>query len=135
MLIGQQAAKESMQQTSYVKQMRFWKGLPFPVESIKEALEELNLDDGRIGCELGLEERLGISYDDFTRLRSSLPKAEFKNAAEVFWKLRAIKSSAEIECLKKACDVTASAYEKTFWRYKGRYESRRRETIGFSTRT
>jgi Xaa-Pro aminopeptidase len=114
MLIGQHGAKESMEKTSNIKKIKFWSSLPFTIEIVKEALEELNLADGRIGCELGLEERLGISYNDFISLQRDLPKAEFVDASELFLNLRVIKSQAEIKCIRRACEVTSKAYEKTF---------------------
>lgn len=113
-LIGQLSVKQNMMKTSWIKNIKTWIGMPFTIETVKESLEELDLTDGRIGCELGLEDRLGISYNDFMSLKKSLPKADFVDGSEVFWRLRVIKSKAEIECIRETCKVTSKAYEKTF---------------------
>lgn len=114
MLIGQLSYNEVMIRTSWIQNIKPWMSMPFTVEVVKESLEELDLADGKIGCELGLEDRLGISFNNFMSLKKSLPKADFIDGSEVFWRLRVIKSEAEIECIREACRVTGKAYEKTF---------------------
>lgn len=114
MLIGQSGAKYAMEKTSNIKKLKLWSSLPFGFDVIKEALVELKLAKARIGCELGLEERLGVSYNDFVNLQRSLPSANFVDASDVFSNLRIVKTQAEIECIKTACKATSAAYEKTF---------------------
>lgn len=114
MLIGQSGAKDAMEKTSSIKRTKFWSSLPFGFEVIREALVELKLEKARIGCELGLEERLGVSYNDFMNLQKSLSAANFIDASDVFSNLRIVKTRAEIECIKATCKATSTAYKKTF---------------------
>lgn len=85
-----------------------------PVETIAATARALGLGEGRIGAELGYEQRLGVSYLDFQRLQAALPKATFVDAAEAIWSLRMRKSPAEIACLRKACRVTDAALARFF---------------------
>lgn len=66
------------------------------------ALREAGLTKGRIGVELGLEQRLGISVAELERIKKSLPNASFVDAAEVMWRVRRKKSEREIDCLRQA---------------------------------
>jgi len=113
-ITGQSGSKNQMLATSWIKNIKSWKSMPMPIDPLLEAFRELDLTDGRIGCEFSSEERLGIAYNDLVSLMKSFPQAEFVDGSDVFWRLRVIKSDAEIACLKKACDVTSIAYEKTF---------------------
>src|SRR5688572_9764041 len=56
-----------------------------PVGTIAQALRDLGLENASIGAELGYEQRLGISYRDFERLREALPNARFVDAAAAIW--------------------------------------------------
>jgi len=119
MLIGQLMSKERIMATSWIKKVKTWGGLPFKIEVVVEALKEMGLTKGKIGCELGIEERLGISYNDFMQLKNSLPSVEFVDASYIFWKLRAVKTDAEIDCLRRACIATGKAFEELFSRVRG----------------
>jgi Xaa-Pro aminopeptidase len=85
-----------------------------PVATIAAALRDLDLANATIGAELGYEQRLGISYRDFERLREAVPEACFVDASEAIWALRMRKSAAEIHCLREACRVTDRALERLF---------------------
>ena len=65
----------------------------------------------RLGAELGLEQRLGMPYRDFTALRGALSETAWVDAADLIWHQRARKSPAELECLRQAGSATARAYE------------------------
>ena len=49
---------------------------------------------GRIGAELGTEQRLGMPYNDFVKITAALPGAEFVDASDIFWGMRMVKSDA-----------------------------------------
>ena len=102
------------ERTSWVKDVHTWSGLPFRVDSLADCLTRLGLSDSRIGCELGLEDKLGISYNDFTRLKQLLPKATFEDASDIFSDLRMIKSERETAKLRQACKTTGEAYSEFF---------------------
>jgi Xaa-Pro aminopeptidase len=83
-------------------------------EVIVETLQELRLGGGRIGCELGREQYLEISHNDFQDLQARLPKAAFVDGAQILLSLRAIKSSAEIERCRTAAVTAARALDRVF---------------------
>jgi Xaa-Pro aminopeptidase len=86
------------------------------VPEMVQALKEMGLSRGRIGCELGYEQRLGISLRAWEQVVSALPDAEFVDAADLLWKLRMKKSPAEIECLRQAARATSEAFEACYAR-------------------
>jgi len=88
------------------------RGTPF--DMVVEAFRDTGLSEGRVGAELGFEQRLGISYLEFMKLKELLPKVEFVDAADVFWDTRMIKSKEEVERHRKACEITAQAYRALF---------------------
>ena len=85
-----------------------------PMDLIKSVFGEKSLGNARIGAELGREQRLGLSYNDFVEIKEGLPNAYFMDASDLLWSLRIVKSPLEIDCMRKACDITARAFEKSF---------------------
>lgn len=85
-----------------------------PTETVRAVFEEIGCAAGRVGAELGCEQRLGISYNDFLKLRDALPAISFVDAADIFWHLRMIKSQAEINILTEACKIQDSIFRRTF---------------------
>ena len=90
--------EHSQKRESWVDDIRTYS--PFgalPVDMLKAIWEELGLNTGRIGAELGTEQRLGLPYTDFVRMTQELPGADFIDASDLFWGLRMVKSDAEVE--------------------------------------
>ena len=85
-----------------------------PIEIVKKAFEEIGCKMGRVGAELGREQRLGISYQDFIKVQDALPTISFVDAADIFWQLRMVKSEAEIAIITKACKMQDSIFKGTF---------------------
>lgn len=85
-----------------------------PVKLLAEVFREKRLDKGRIGAELGFEQRLGFPYMDFQKLMGELPEARFVDASDVLWRLRIIKSSEEIDRIRKAYEITGKARQRCF---------------------
>jgi Xaa-Pro aminopeptidase len=85
-----------------------------PIGALVAAFHDLGLGKGRIGAELGYEQRLGISPLDFQRLQEALPAVQFVDAAPAIWALRMRKSPAEVDCLREACRVTDAALQRLF---------------------
>ena len=81
---------------------------------LKATWKELGLITGRIGAELGAEQRLGLPYNDFVRMTKDLPGADFIDASDLFWGLRMVKSKAEVDYMRKACSISSQAFEKCF---------------------
>lgn len=72
--------------------------------AVAEALRERGLADGRIGLELA-----ALSVNRYLRLRELLPRAEFVDAAPIFWGLRIRKTEDEIARLRHVAEVTDAA--------------------------
>lgn len=87
-------------------------GVPF--NAVKNVFARLGIEKRTIGCELGYEQRLNISYNDFARLRKELPNARFVDASDALWSIRMKKTNSEVECLRRACKTTSEAYEYLF---------------------
>lgn len=114
-VLGQRFPEENRKAEIWVKDIRIYDtmlGVPF--EMVVEAMKNVGLSKGRVGAELGYEQRLGISFHDFMRLKELLPKVEFVDAAGVFWGVRMIKSPQEAGRHRRACQITGRAYESLF---------------------
>jgi Xaa-Pro aminopeptidase len=72
--------------------------------AVADALGERGLAEGRIGLELA-----ALPANRYLRLRELLPRAEFVDAAPIFWALRMKKTDAEIARLRHVAKVTDAA--------------------------
>jgi Xaa-Pro aminopeptidase len=87
-----------------------------PLNLLADALRQLNLSHAAIGAELGLEQRLGLPPADFDALREALPGVEWLDAAGLLWRLRLLKSPAEIGCLRRAGAANMAAFDAVYSR-------------------
>ncbi len=85
-----------------------------PLKLVADTMNSVGMGEGRVGAELGYEQRLGCSHNDFVRLGELLPGVQFIDAAEIFWGIRMIKSIEEIARTRRACQITLQAYEALF---------------------
>jgi Xaa-Pro dipeptidase len=100
---------------SWMKDIRDYSQLSrVPVELIREALAECSALHGKLGMELGLEQSFDVPYLEFRRLQEGLPGSEIVDAGDLLWRLRMLKSEAEIACLRRACAILCDAYARTF---------------------
>lgn len=83
-------------------------------EELAGIMEELHMHTGKVGFELGFEQRINYQPDTFLSLKSQLKDANFADASGIIWAQRMIKSPAEIECHRRACQATGYAHDKTF---------------------
>lgn len=83
-------------------------------EVLEQTIREFGLAKARIGCELGREQYLNLSYNDFNNLRARLQEASFVDASQIFLALRAIKSPAEIERCRAAAETAARTLDRVF---------------------
>ncbi len=100
---------------SPVRDIRSWDG--FMAEAtpvVGDALKGLGLARGRIGAELGFKQRLGIPLLELRRLEAMVPDAALVDAADVLWRLRRVKSKAEVAYLRETARITADAYDAMF---------------------
>lgn len=104
--------KDAQKREVWVEDVRVYTTLlGAPIDEIKKAFEELGLTKSKVGAELGFEQRLGVSYNDFEALKKELPNVKFADASKILWYLRMVKSKAEIERMRKACEITSRAYD------------------------
>ena len=97
---------------SWIEDVRFWEDLPFTTEMLETALKEKGLEKATIGMELSLELHLAIPHNDFVDLTTHLPNASFVDAAALIWKLRMVKSEAEVALIRQAAQITASSLQE-----------------------
>jgi Xaa-Pro aminopeptidase len=106
--------------TSWIDDVRAWGGwkrkdaVSDPIVGIIAACKDLGVLGGTIGLELGYGQRLGMSQDDFGKLKAGLGDSKIVDVGSVMWHLRQIKSPLEVECIRKACDATTKAFERGF---------------------
>ena len=106
--------------TSWVEDVRSWEGfVKEGVDLLVSTLQELRLARGRIGAELGFEQRLGLPFQDFLALQRQVPDARFVDAADLFWQMRLIKSDAEIAYLRRSAQIASRAYRDVFESVRG----------------
>ena len=104
-----------MRRTSPVEDIRtFAASGDAPVAQVREIMAELGIKSGKLGMELGYEQRLGISLNDFRSLEAELRQLSIVDASMLIWSLRMIKSPAEIAMMQRSTDVTAAAFAAAF---------------------
>ena len=79
---------------------------------VADVIKELGCGTGRIGIEAGYLGGMTIPrpLNDIDRFRDELSEADFVEAGDLIWKLRWIKSSAEVEALKQATRASIDTY-------------------------
>ncbi|HEY2987636.1 MAG TPA: aminopeptidase P family N-terminal domain-containing protein, partial [Candidatus Binatia bacterium] len=91
---------------SWAGEVRAYTDVPFPQAMIAGCLKEMGLGAAKLGFELGADQRLGFPVNYFSGLTEALPKAELKDGSGALTEMRLIKSAQEIECMRKACDIS-----------------------------
>ncbi len=106
---------QSLEVSCHVKDLRGYTNIiDFPHELALEALRDAGLKNGRVGAELGQEQRLGMPVGDYLRLVEALPQVQFVDAAETVIRLRMVKSPEEVAYMKQAADITGRARQRMF---------------------
>jgi Xaa-Pro dipeptidase len=77
-----------------------------PVEALVAAMKEKGLERGKIGID-----EMGITPQCMEQLKSLLPDATFIRSFAFFERVRSIKTSGEIEILRKAARITEQAID------------------------
>jgi Xaa-Pro dipeptidase len=85
-----------------------------PIEVLCAQLSDRGFGGARIGLELGFGQRLGMSPRELEQFRSLLPGAEIVDAASALWATRAVKSAAEIDLLRRACEISCQGVRAGF---------------------
>ena len=84
------------------------------IEEITERMKRLGMIEGKIGLELGYEQRMGIEINTLRELENICSAVDFVDASELLWAQRIIKSPYEIACHRRACEATSYAHDKVF---------------------
>ena len=114
-LIGHTFLIPEMERTSPIADIRSYsQSGSAALQPLIESLNDLEIRHGRVGAELGYEQRLGVSHLDFMTLQSSMPQLKFEDASSILWRLRSIKSPAEQALLSEAARITRCAFESCF---------------------
>ena len=88
--------------------------LSFPVHMVSDAISGLAPAAKRIGVELGMEQRMGVPVGDYLALVEGMPEVRFEDAADIFVKLRMIKTPEEVEYMRQAAAITGRARQRLF---------------------
>lgn len=83
-------------------------------QELTEIMRELKMLPGRVGLELGHEQRINYQPDTFLALRELIGAENIADATNIIWGQRLIKSPAEIACHRLACQATGYAHDKVF---------------------
>jgi len=75
------------------------------LQQIPQIFAELGLERGRLGFELGDCMTLGVSVNDFLRLRELMPHARLVDGSAVIRRLMSVHTPEEIDRVRKACQA------------------------------
>jgi Xaa-Pro dipeptidase len=96
---------------TWVEDVRGYVDVPFPVSLVVETFKDLGLEGGKIGCELGDNQRIWMTFQEFDAIRAALPRAQFVDASALLMRCRQVKSADEIARIHEACKITEVAWE------------------------
>ena len=111
-IVGFVMPEETYQRETYVEDMRcvtpaLEENRP---KAIKDVLKGLGLENGSIGIDLGAYG--GIVVPEYENLKKEIPNATISDCAEMMYRLRMIKSEAEIGYLRIAVEIQNEAFRK-----------------------
>ncbi len=100
--------------TSWVPDRVIYPDQENPIPFAVGALRDKGLANARVGMELGFGQRLGMTQEDFDALRNGLPEATIESATELIQAVRMLKSPAEVERVRRACEISQVAVREGF---------------------
>ena len=103
-----------MERTAAVREIRAYTKSGGGLDALLDCLRELGLHRGRLGMELGDEQRLGMTQVELERLRAGLENVELADAAPLLWRLRMVKSPAEQALMRASAAITTRAMTAGF---------------------
>jgi len=99
----------------WISDIRTWNA-PDPVDDgvrlLAETLAGLVAETGRIGIPMGLETHLRMPVADFKRLQSLIAPRWIVDGTDAVYRVREIKSEAEIEKIRATCAVADAAFAR-----------------------
>jgi len=113
-MLGSGFVEPQMRRMSVIADIRVYgQANGIPVDQIADVLREFGIT-GTVGMELGYEQRLDVSQLDYLAMTEALKPVRLADISPLIWKLRMIKSPAEIAAIKRACDITGDAMQACF---------------------
>ena len=94
---------------TWITDIRTWRAPDLEDDGISLLAETLRALGPRIGTPSGLQSHLRMPLDDFARLNATLPQP-IEADADILRSLRLVKSEAEIEKIKTACQIATRAF-------------------------
>lgn len=80
-----------------------------PIAALRDLVKKLKLDRKKLGIELGTWSSL--TAQGYLKLQEVLPKAKFEDATALVPSVQAVKSAAEVKCLREAGRITTLAMQ------------------------
>lgn len=103
-----------MHQQSWIDDIRTWPA-PRPqddgVSLLRDALREVSGENGRIGAELGPETQIRMPLLDYLRVETAIAPRAFDDASALMFRLRMVKSPAEIVRIHQAAQIVSGGFE------------------------
>lgn len=78
--------------------------------AIYDVIKKKGFENGRIGLEVGLGLKMHFNYKDLMDLLGRLSGCEIVEVGDIIWECRMVKSSYEIEYMRRVCDLTARSF-------------------------
>ena len=108
--IGETALKKT-----WIENIKTWQS-PNPedegISTLTNEILAISKKKSRIGCELGKENFLRITINDFNKLKNNLSDSDFIDASSIIWEMRMIKSKNEIDKIKKIISIASQAFDE-----------------------
>lgn len=115
MISTSKGGRETANATSCVEDIRYYgedSTYKTYALSIVSILEERGVKKGRIGFEIGNGNKMHLNHKDREELFAEMGNFEIVDASEAIWKVRSIKSTLEIERIRKCCEINIKGIEK-----------------------
>lgn len=87
---------------------------PFAGAGLGRTLRERGLQSARLGLELGEDQRILFPAAALTELQRECPGLELVDAAELIWRLRMLKSDAEVAYIEESNRINGEALQLAF---------------------
>lgn len=87
---------------------------PFSGAELAREIDARGLGGGRIGAELGVDQRLLMPLLEWRAMEAALPGAEIVDASAVIWELRSIKSAPEVAYVRECDRVNGEGLANAF---------------------
>jgi len=103
------------EKTTWVEDVRVWgTGGKDNALLLADAFEELGLDAGSVGAELGPVSYIRMSSGELEGIRAALPNASFVDAEELLGRAQMVRSPLEVERFATACEITEAGIIAAF---------------------